>query len=70
MTALSGARVSLTEAIKIALQHTQGIAKRAELEEEHGSVIFEIKVIRAGKEYKSGIDLAHGKVLWMDVDDD
>jgi uncharacterized membrane protein YkoI len=70
LAALRGAQVSLIEAIKIALQHTQGKAKSAEVEEEHGSTIFEIKVIRAGKQYKSGIDLVHGKVLWTDVDND
>jgi uncharacterized membrane protein YkoI len=70
LAALRGAQVNLIEAIKIALQHTEGKAKSAEVEEEHGSVIFEVEVVRAGKEYKSGIDLAHGKVLWTDVDDD
>jgi uncharacterized membrane protein YkoI len=70
LAAVRGAQVNLIEAIKIALQHTQGKAKSAELEEERGSVIYEIKVVRAGKQYKSGIDLAHGKVLWTDVDDD
>jgi K+-sensing histidine kinase KdpD len=66
LAALQSAHVSLIEAIETALAHTQGKAKGAELEEDDGSVFFEVELVNAGREYEVVIDLTHGTVLWPD----
>ena len=70
LTLFSQAKISLTEAIKAAEQKTGGKAMEAELDDESGTVHFEIEILKDGKIHNVLVDGKTGKVLKVSLDDD
>ncbi|MFQ5715688.1 MAG: PepSY domain-containing protein [Nitrospinales bacterium] len=61
--ALSAAKVGIRAAITIAENHVGGKAYEAELETEKGKTLYEVEVIKNGKEFEVTIDPVTGMVL-------
>ena len=66
----SQAKISLTEAIKVAEQKTGGKAMEAEVDDESNTVQFEIEVLKDGKIYEVMVDGKTGKVVKVSLDDE
>ena len=66
----SEAKISLTEAIKVAEQKVGGKAMEAELDDESNTVQFEIEVLKDGKIHEVMVDGKTGKVLKVSLDDE
>ncbi len=61
---VSGARISLSQAIEAASKEVAGgQVVEAELEDEHGSIYYEVSLLVGGKLKEASIDSASGKVL-------
>jgi uncharacterized membrane protein YkoI len=65
----SQAKISLTEAIKIAEQKIGGKALEAELEDKAGTVQFEVEVVKDGILHEAMIDAKTGQVLKVALED-
>ena len=70
LTLFSQAKISLCEAIKAAEQKTSGKAIEAELDDESGTVQFEIKILKDGKIHEVIVDGTTGNVIKVSLDDD
>lgn len=58
------AKITLTEAVQAALQHEQGKALKAELEDEDGFLVYEVEVAKAdGNIVKVRVDADTPKIL-------
>jgi uncharacterized membrane protein YkoI len=66
----SQAKISLTEAIKIAEQNVGGKAMEAELDDESNTIQFEIEILKDGKIHEVKVDGKTGKVLKVSLDDE
>ncbi|MBT9099927.1 PepSY domain-containing protein [Methylovulum psychrotolerans] len=66
----SQAKISLTEAIKIAEQKIGGKALEAELEDKASTVQFEVEVVKDGILHEAMIDAKTGQVLKVALEDD
>ncbi|MFE0104844.1 PepSY domain-containing protein [Streptomyces sp. NPDC059009] len=72
------AKVTAADAIAAALKHTPGTAVSAELDDEDGGLVWDVDVLKNGKNDKAGtwhsveVDPGTGKVLgsWTEKDDD
>jgi len=62
------ARISLTQAIAAAEQHTGGKASRAEIERHDGKWLYEVEVVSGGKTAEVAVDATDGKVISMQAD--
>ncbi|WP_052245764.1 PepSY domain-containing protein [Sporosarcina sp. ZBG7A] len=61
--------ISIEEAMMIALQQVPGHVVKSELEYDHGSVIYEIKIrTRDGQKFEVKVDANSGKVLKVKLD--
>ena len=57
-------QLNLTQAVAAAEEHlTGGIAKEAELEYEDGQLLFEVELLKDGKEYEVYVSPNDGKIL-------
>ncbi|GKV69326.1 hypothetical protein NCCP2716_18240 [Sporosarcina sp. NCCP-2716] len=62
-------RISIDQAMTIALQQVPGQVVKAELEYDHGMVIYEVEIRTAdGHKYEVKIDAATGSVLDVKLD--
>ena len=62
-------RISMDQAMQIALQQVPGQVVKAELEVEHGIVIYEIEIrTHEGHKYEVEIDANTGNVLKVKLD--
>ncbi|WP_051604149.1 PepSY domain-containing protein [Methylobacter tundripaludum] len=66
----SQAKISLSEAIKVAEQKVGGKAMEAEIDDEASSVQFEIEVVKEGKVHNVLVDGNTGKVLKVSLSDE
>ena len=63
------AKITLMQAVAAAEAHTRGKATKAELEDEHGAVVYEVEVIAADKGVLDvTVDAVNGKVLSSKAD--
>lgn len=60
---LSAAKLGIVDAITIAEKIVGGTAYEAELENEDGTIVYEVEVIKDGKEFEVLIDAITGAVL-------
>ncbi len=64
ITDLAKAKITLTQAVGAAEAHASGKATKAEIEGEHGTVVYEVEVVAAdNKVFDIKVDAADGKVL-------
>lgn len=69
VTDLDKARIGLGQAIGSAEAQTGGRATKAELEDEHGAVVFHVEVVTADHEvFDVKVDATDGKVLSSKAD--
>lgn len=61
--AISGAKITLSQAISAAEQHVQGKAARAELEHSKGKLVFDVEVVNGAKTFDVKVDPEKGTVL-------
>lgn len=61
-------KLSLEQAIDIALQKAGGKVKEAELDREHDTMHYKIESIKEGKTYKTVIDANSGNVIQSGID--
>jgi len=66
----SQAKISLSEAIKVAEQKVGGKAMEAEIDDEASSVQFEIEVVKEGKVHNVLVNGNTGKVLKVSLSDE
>ena len=67
---LAQAKITLTQAIAAAEQHSGGRATQAELEREKGKIVFEVEVVKGNQVSLIHVDPADGKVLGVRADAD
>lgn len=60
--AVTGAKVSLTQAVTIAEQHLKGRAASAEFEQSSGRLLYEVEVVAGPKVFEVEVDGMTGKV--------
>jgi len=61
---LAKAKITLIQAVVVAEAHASGKATEAELESEHGTVVYEVEVVTTdNKVFEIKVDAADGKVL-------
>ncbi|HLR69289.1 PepSY domain-containing protein [Virgibacillus alimentarius] len=62
-------RVSIEEAMNIALEQVPGQVVKIELEQEHGILVYEVDIITAqGAKYKVEVDVNTGGVVNIELD--
>lgn len=61
--AISGATISLTQAITAAEQHVGGKASKAEYEQHKGQWVFDVEVVKEKKVMDVTVDATSGKVI-------
>ncbi len=66
----SQAKISLSDAIKVAEQKIGGKAVEAELDDESEAVQFEVEVLKDGKFHKVMVDGETGHILKVSLDDE
>ena len=66
----SQAKISLTEAIKVAEQKVGGKAMEAEVDDESNTVQFEVEILKDGKIHEVMVDGKTGKVLKVSLEDE
>jgi Predicted membrane protein len=64
----STAKISLTQAINVAEQHTAGKATRADLEHHKGILSYDIEVLNGTKVFDVKVDAAKGTVISSNED--
>jgi uncharacterized membrane protein YkoI len=65
---LAQTKISLTQAISAAEQHTNGKAVRAELEDENGTIVYGVEVLSGTKAMDVKVDVRDGKILSSQAD--
>lgn len=63
ITDLAKAKVTLSQAVAAAEGHSAGKATKAELEGEHGTLVYDVEVVAANKVLELKVDAGDGKVL-------
>src|SRR5699024_4111829 len=62
-------RVSIVEAIGIALVHVRGLVVKVELEHEQGILVYEVEIItQQGVKYEVAVDVNTGSVVSVELD--
>jgi uncharacterized membrane protein YkoI len=67
---LASAKVTLPQAIATAEQVTGGTAVGVEIEDEDGSVFFEVQILKSNRRQKVFIDPQSGQVAKVELEDD
>ncbi len=65
---LSQTKISLTQAIAAAEEHSQGKAVRAELENENGTLVYGVEVTSGKQTTDVKVDINNGKILSAQAD--
>ena len=65
---LAGAEVSLSAAVTLAEEKQNGKAVEAELDEEKGVVVYDVKVVKDNTFYDVQVDARNGDILKVEED--
>ena len=69
MTAVTSAAVTLESAVMYAKEAVPGTAAKAEFEDEHGQLVWEIEIVNAkGQVYDVTVDAKSGKIVNKELD--